>query len=241
MAKAIEQWFSDRTERPMTLARWGHYGRPVLLFPTAGGDAEEAERNRLLEACWDLVEEGRVKIYSCDSTAGRALATGEGSPAYRMWLLRRYLEAVAEEVVPAIYADLGGRQRIVTTGSSIGAFNAVALLCRHPDLVEAAIAMSGTFRLQQWLDWQSSEDLYLASPLHFLPGLQGPQLDMLRQRFVVLASGEGAHESIDESWAMARALGDKGIPNRVDNWGPEYIHDWPTWWEMLPQYLREVC
>jgi esterase/lipase superfamily enzyme len=74
-----------------------------------------------------------------------------------------------------------------------------------------------------------------------VPGLDGPLLETLRQRFVVLASGEGAHESIDESWAMAQTLGDKGIPNRVDNWGPDYIHDWPTWWEMLPQYLREVC
>src|SRR3712207_5045888 len=110
-----------------------------------------------------------------------------------------------------------------------------------PILFEAAIAMSGTFRLEQWLDWQFSDDLYFASPLHFLPGLQGPQLETLRQRFVVLASGEGAHESIGESWAMAETLGAKGIPNRVDNWGPEYIHDWPTWWEMLPKYLREIC
>ena len=86
----------------------GALRRPVLLFPTAGGDPEEAERNRLLEACWDLIEEGRVKLYSCDSTAGRALATGEGTPAYRMWLLNQYHKAVAEEVVPAIYADLGG-------------------------------------------------------------------------------------------------------------------------------------
>ncbi len=53
--KATEQWFSDRMQRPFSMARWGHYGRPVLLFPTAGGDPEEAERNRLLEACWDLV------------------------------------------------------------------------------------------------------------------------------------------------------------------------------------------
>src|SRR3712207_8453614 len=77
-------------QRPFSMARWGHYGTPVLLFPTAGGDPEEAERNRLLEACGDLIDEGRVKIYSCDSTAGRALATGEGTPAFRMWLLNQY-------------------------------------------------------------------------------------------------------------------------------------------------------
>ena len=39
---------------------------------------------------------------------------------------------------------------------------------------------------------------------------------------------------------MASALGAKGIPNRVDNWGPDWEHDWPTWHRMLPQYLDEL-
>jgi len=27
----------------------------------------------------------------------------------------------------------------------------------------------------------------------------------------------------------------------VDNWGPEWAHDWPTWRAMLPQYLAELA
>ena len=240
--KATEQWWSDRMQQPMSLARWGHYGTPVLVFPTAGGDAEEIERNHLVGACGDLVESGRVKLYSCDSVAGRALATFAGTPAYRMWLLNKFHEAVVSEVLPAIHADLGGHdQRVVTAGASIGAFNAVAVLCRYPDLFDAAIAMSGTFRLQRFLDEQFSDDLYLASPLDFLPGLEGTQLETLRRRRVIIASGEGAWEDIGESWAMADALGRKGVPNRVDSWGPEFEHDWATWWRMLPQYLNEIC
>ena len=30
------------------------------------------------------------------------------------------------------------------------------------------------------------------------------------------------------------------MPNRVDDWGPEYDHDWPTWWKMLPTYLEQA-
>ena len=63
---------------------------------------------------------------------------------------------------------------------------------------------------------------------------------LLRQRRVILASGEGAWEDIGSSWQIAGALGDKGIPNRVDNWGPQWPHEWHTWREMLPQYLREL-
>jgi len=39
---------------------------------------------------------------------------------------------------------------------------------------------------------------------------------------------------------MAEVLGAKEIPNRVDSWGPEFAHQWPTWRQMLPQYLREL-
>ena len=36
-------------------------------------------------------------------------------------------------------------------------------------------------------------------------------------------------------------LGSKGVPNRVDAWGEEWPHEWPTWQRMLPQYLDELC
>jgi esterase/lipase superfamily enzyme len=49
--KAAERWFSDRLHREITLVRWGNYGAPVLIFPTAGGDAEEIERFGLVDAC----------------------------------------------------------------------------------------------------------------------------------------------------------------------------------------------
>ena len=44
-----------------------------------------------------------------------------------------------------------------------------------------------------------------------------------------------------ESWAVAHVLGSKQVPNRVDDWGPHYPHDWHTWWQMLPVYLDELA
>ena len=240
--KTVDRWYSDRLEQELTVARWGHFGTPVLVLPTAGGDAEEIERHHLVDACAGLLEAGRVKIYSCDSVAGRAMATNTGSPEYRMWLLNQFHLAVRHEVVPAIHSDLGGvEQRVVTAGASIGAFNAVALLCRFPEVFEAAIGMSGTYRLQRFLEGAWSDDLFFSSPVDFVPGLDGDRLEVLRQRRVILASGEGDNEDIGESWTLADVLGSKGVPNRVDSWGPETIHDWPTWWRMLPQYLDELC
>jgi esterase/lipase superfamily enzyme len=40
---------------------------------------------------------------------------------------------------------------------------------------------------------------------------------------------------------MADTLGPKGIPNRVDDWGPAVDLDWPAWLAMLPQYLADLA
>jgi esterase/lipase superfamily enzyme len=240
--KTVERWFSSRLQREITVARWGTYGRPVLLFPSAGGDAEEIERHGLVEACGQLLAEGRVKLYSADSVAGLAMVAKEGSAEHRMWLLNQFHECVRHEVVPAIHADLGGQAMdVIAGGASIGAFNAVAMLCRYPDVFAAAIGMSGSYRIERFYDGAFSQDLYFSAPLHFLPGLGGPQLGRLRERFAILASGAGRWEDVGESWQMAAALGARGIPNRVDDWGAEWDHEWTTWRAMLPQYLAELA
>ena len=51
---------------------------------------------------------------------------------------------------------------------------------------------------------------------------------------------QGRWEDPAESWRIADALGKRAIPNRVDEWGEEWDHDWPTWREMLPRYLDEL-
>ncbi|WP_295693676.1 hypothetical protein [Lapillicoccus sp.] len=237
--KVVERWWSPRLFQELTVSRWGHYGTPLLLFPTAGGDAEEIERQGLLGSIWPSVEAGTIKVYSVDSIAGRALATRDGSTEHRMWLFNQFHQAIEAEVVPAIHADSGGLVPIITAGASIGAFNALACLCRFPHLFRAAVCLSGSFDLEAFLG-DLNDDLYFSSPLSFLPSLEGPQLDLLRQRFVVLAAGTGRWEDIDESWRMADVLGSRGIPNRVDDWGPTFDHDWPTWCRMLPGYLAEL-
>jgi esterase/lipase superfamily enzyme len=239
--KVRDRWYSERLQTDVTVVRWGVYGTPVLVFPTAGGDAEEIERNGLVNACGPLLAEGRVKIYSVDSVAGQAMVTKADSPEHRLWLLNQFHEFVRWEVVPAIHADLGGHAiDVITGGASIGAFNAVAVLCRYPDVFRAAVGMSGSYQIERFYDGAWTQDLYYASPLQFLAGLEGAQLERLRERWVILASGEGEWENMDSSWQMAEALGGRGVPNRVDNWGPAWEHQWPTWRAMLPQYLNEL-
>ena len=240
--KDVFRWHSPHVEQEVQLVRWGTYGTPVLLFPTAGGDAEEIERFHLIGALRPLLEGGRIKVYSIDSIAGKAWISREHSAEFCSWLQNRFDALVYHEIVPAIRQDCRTADiEIIAAGASIGAFNAVASICRHPDAFRLAIGMSGTYDLSKYLEGRFIQDFYFASPLHFLPGLEGPQLEQLQSRSIVLPSGEGDYEDIGESWRMASVLGAKGVPNRVDPWGTEWRHDWVTWRAMLPTYLDEFA
>ncbi len=240
--KTATRWRSERLGRDATLVRWGTAGLPVLVFPTAGGDAEEIERFLMIDVLRPLIDAGRIKIYSCDSVAGQAMVRGEGSPKYRQWLLNQFHGYVRHEVVPAIRNDCKSPEiEIATAGASIGAFHAAAAVCRFPDVFRSAIAMSGTYDLRRFYETETFIDAFwVSSPLHFVPGLNGAHLAKLQSRFILLASGEGKAEAIWESWALARVLGRKGVPNRVDSWGKETPHDWVTWRKMLPHYLMQL-
>ena len=239
--KVVARWRSERLDREVTLARWGSFGQPLVLFPTAGGDAEEVERFLLIDALAPLIDAGRIKVYSCDSAAGRALLAREGNPRHQMWLQNQFQQYVRHEVVPAIRADCKSPEiEVWASGASIGAFHSIAMVCRFPDVFTRALAMSGTYDLRRFYETTDfSDDFWVSSPIHFVPTLAGVHLDVLRTRFILITSGEGRAEDIGESWRMANVLGKQGIPNRVDPWGVEWHHDWPTWREMMPKYLDE--
>lgn len=238
--KAVEQWNSDRLGQRINLARWGTYGTPVLIFPTAGGDFEEIERFHLIAALDELIGAGRIKVYSVDSLNGRMFLTSEDSHQIGR-TMTAFSSAIRNEVVPAIRADCRSELDIITAGSSIGAFNALEVLCRHPDAFSTALCVSGSFDLTRWLRGPMTRDFYFSSPLHYLPGLaDGETLAQLRRRYVLFTHGLGRFEAPGESWRAAQVLGERGIPNRVEEWGPEWPHDWDTWRVMFPYFLDEL-
>lgn len=242
MSKRKVSWYSHRMQHEINVVRWGDVGTPVLLYPTAGGDAEEVERFHMIDVLSDLLAAGRIKVYSLDSLAARKWLTEEKVTSVAGRVHNEFHACLYHEIVPFIRDDCGGDGLdIVAAGASIGAFNALASVCRHPELFSQAVCMSGTYDLTKFLKGPVEGDFWWSSPVHFLPRMpEGPQLDRLRQRFVLLVHGEGRAESPEESWKVAACLGNRNVPNRVVSWGKDWPHDWTTWRKMLPLYLAEL-
>ncbi len=230
------------------LLRYGHWGRPLLLFPAEAGHAHDLADNGIVDALAWLVDSGRVKVYCVDSAdattwSDRSIPLEERArrhDLYEQWLLG--------QVVPWIDDDCGGRQPMMTAGVSLGAFHAVNLALRHADLFPVAIGLSGNYDPSLWDGWgERGEASYFHNPTDYVANLDGDHLDWLRTRLrVVLVVGEGAFEeqptrAQSGSRRLAGLLAERGIPHELDIWGPDATHDWPSWCRELAQHVPRFC
>ncbi|MEN3027033.1 MAG: esterase [Chlorobiota bacterium] len=242
MRKRVEEWWSPQLGRRMPVAVYGHFGVPILLFPTAMADFLEYERFRLIEVLWPWIEQGVCKLYTINSINADSWLHPTLPPRERILRHMAYNRYVVQEVVPFIVADCQGPQPIITSGASLGAFHAANLFFQRPDIFAGTIALSGVYDLQVYSNGYFDDDCYFNSPIHFLPNLNDDYwLPLLRQRrHIYLACGRGAYERPEATLQLSAILSAKGIPHTVEVWGPEWPHDWQTWRAMMPRYVERL-
>lgn len=236
------------TDRELGVIRYGHYGRPILVFPSEAGHAEDFESNGMVDAVRGLVESGRISFFCVDSADGwswsdRTVAIEERSRRHGFY--QHWLE---DRVLPWIVDQTGGTHELITVGVSMGAYHAVHFALQHAERAPLAIGLSGNYDVGTWHAWGERGDAtYLANPRDYVAGLQGDHLEWLRARLsILLVCGQGAFEteptgSLPSSRAFARLLADKGITHQLDLWGEDVSHDWPWWRRELAHHLPRFC
>ncbi|MFT4978946.1 MAG: esterase/lipase superfamily enzyme [Myxococcota bacterium] len=242
MERLIKRWHSPSTGQEMGLARYGWWGKPVVFFPTGGGDFLDCERFLMVRALAPLIEAGRIKLYSVDSLSRSSWIDSNTPPAEKVAMQERYDAYLAQELFPFIVSDCEGcDEPAVATGSSIGGYLALAAAARHPELFDRMIGMSGTYQMTRRMGEYWSPEWYLHDPCQFLPNMHGgPEHQQLRDRsFFFLGRGR-RFENPTYTENAAAALSAAGVAHRVEIWGGDSGHDWPTWRTMLPMALDRL-
>ena len=240
--RQLWSWYSPNMEQTLSVARWGWYGKPVLFFPTGGGDFLDCERFLIVRALSPLIEAGRIKLYAVES-ASRTWLNSEVTPRQKTLTQARYSRYLEEELCPFIRSDCGGTgERFVATGASLGGYDALNAVARRPDLFSRMIGMSGTYMLDRRVGTWWDVDYYFNDPVQFLPRLKRdtPQYRQLQTCHFILARGSGPHEATRYIERVAGVLQHCDIPHRVEIWGKDADHDWPTWRTMLPLFLDRL-
>lgn len=240
MRREVKSWWSPSVGREMGVAAYGHFGKPVIFFPTGGGDFLDCERFLMVRALRPLIDAGRIKLFAVDSVCRQSWTNTDVAPPQKSRMQARYGRYLVDELLPFIRSECGDTdQKMAAAGASIGAYNALNAVCRHPEHFDTMIGLSGTYSHDHRMRGHWDDDYYFNMPLHFLPGLDGPALDELRRARFVLGLGRD-YENPAYTWRVADVLGKKGLWNRVETWGHGSGHDWPTWRTMLPLFLDRL-
>ncbi len=236
--REIWKWHASGLDREMGVARWGHFGKPVIVFPTGGADFLDVERFKLIYALRPLIDAGRIKVYAVDSVC-RQSWTSEVSPRDKVQWQVAYGAWLEDELFPLIRKDCSGTVgRFAVAGASLGAYQAWTAAARRPDAIDLCIGMSGTYAMDRRLNGHWDEDWYFHDPHQFVAGMpEGPVLHQLRSVQFVLGIGE-RYENPAYTDAAATLLARKAVPTSVLRWRDPAGHDWPTWRTMLPAALN---
>ena len=237
----VELWSPELGWSPRVIA-YGSYGRPLLVFPSSEGRAEDFESNGMVEAIRPLIDQGRVKLYCLDSWDSGSWYRHDLPLEERAQRHEAYERWVVEGAVPYVDADCGGRQDLAVTGCSFGAYHAANLALRRADLFPLALCFSGVYDLSV-LGWgDRGTSFHLNNPLWSLGAAEGDHLDWLRSRLsLLLVCGQGQWEdttgALDSTRAFGRVCEEKGLRVEVDLWGHDVPHDWPSWRAQLAHHL----
>ena len=231
-----------------TVIRYGHWGRPVLVFPSERGGAADFENHGMVGAVEGLIDAGRMKLYCVDSYDAASWsnhgdpARGAGPPARPVRVVdRRRRRAVdlpglrrrsrGDHPAAAAWAR-STRPTSRSSGPTCSRWPCASPATTTPP--RGTAGASGATRRTSTTRWTTSANL------------AGDHLDWLRgQLSLLLVCGQGQWEdttgALSSTRRFAALLLQKGIRHELDLWGHDVPHDWPSWRAQLAHHLPRFC
>ena len=223
-----QRWFSHRLGREMGISVFGHWGLPMLTFPTSGGSEWEYQDRSLIGTLEEFIEAGRIKVFGVDANTTESFYNKGVHPYHRSWMQRMYDEYIRWEVIPFIQTHCQGQIAIATMGASLGGYHAANELFKHPDIFKRCCALSGVYDMRRFMDGMYDENFYFNNPVDYISNLADPwYYEQLASCDIHIVTGHGPWEDSSSSYRLADILRSKGIRHSLDDWGPRGGHDWP--------------
>lgn len=230
--------------RHMHLWRFGHFGPPMLVFPSASGMAHEWDAHGMVEALADYLEGGKLKLYCTESNVAEAWTRKESDPAWRIQRHMVFERYVTEELAAFIREDCRSNDiRLMTSGTSLGAFYAANFTLKFPEIFHYALCLSGRYDTAWMTEGFSTTDVYFNNPMAYVPNMNGEHLERVRKNVhITLVCGQGKWEdgNIEDTHRFADVLASKGIAHDRDLWGHDVAHEWVWWRRQTRHHLDRV-
>ncbi len=225
------QYYSNILNRNINLEVTGHWGHPILMFPSSGGQFTQNTDFGLVGSIMNYVEEGKVKLYNIETLDMMSFYDDHMDSETKIHNYELYMQFLRNELIPYIQQQCN-THRIATAGVSFGGFHAANTAFRFPDLISHYIGMSAAFSIRNMAQLSDDMRIYYNCPDEFMNNEEGWKYDHMQ---IVLGTSDW-DICLDKNKNMSDILTGKGI----DHWYDEkkwISHDWPLWKIMFPEYI----
>src|SRR6185295_3262028 len=222
MHHEVHSWYSPRLGRDMSVVVFGHFGPPMIAFPTTGGDEWEYERNGVIGAMAGAIDAGRVKVFCVNTNNSDSFGNDRAHPRHRSFMQAQYDDYIVQEVVPLVRSHCQDHGiGVWTMGASLGGYHAANTLLKHPDIFKRCFGLSGVYDMKQFMGGDYDDNFYFNNPVDYVANLSDPRtLEQLATCEIRIATGSGPWEKADEAYRMSQVLSGRGIRHHLDDWGP---------------------
>jgi len=242
MNREYHKWWSKHLQRDMELLVFGHAGAKVLVFPTRKSRFYEYENIGMVKTLQDKIEGGHLQLYCIDSIDNESFYCHWAHPSGRVKRHIAFEDYILNDVLPFMNRK-NPHDCIIAHGSSLGAFHAVNIVLRHPQLFKKLVAFSGRYDLtlgvesfHDLLDGFYNDDVYFHTPSHFLPNLEcSLHLNALKKIDITLVIGK-EDPFLHNNKQLSSVLHQKGIHHQFLIWDGR-AHSASYWRRMAAIYI----
>lgn len=232
--------YSGELNREMALNRYGHSGIPIIVFPSSGGSHHEYHDFNMIEACQSFINSGKVQFYTLTSIDEESWLCDWKHSHDRALAHQAYERYLINEAIPFIKHISHWVDPMMTTGCSMGAYHAMNMFLKHPDVFQQVIALSGIYDARFFVGDYDDELIYHNSPSDYIWHQNDPWfIDRYRQANVIVCTGLGSWEQdgLPSYNTLRQAFTHKQLPAWFDQWGEDVAHDWEWWRRQMAYYL----
>lgn len=228
------QYFSNTLNRNINLEITGHWGHPILMFPSSGGKYTQNFDFGLNESVMQYVNEGRIKLYNVETIDMMTFYSDDHlSSEIIIHNYELYMQFLKNELIPYIQ-DECNTHRIAVAGCSFGGFHAANTAFRFPDVISHLFSLSGVFNIRNFTPNSDDMRIYFNCPNEFMVDEESWKYNHMQ--IVLSTSDWDSCKPKNEN--MAGVLEAKGIPYWYDE--KKWIeHDWPLWKMVFPEYVQK--
>ena len=224
-------YYSNTLGRNINVEVTGHWGHPILMFPSSGGQYTQNTDFGLTGAVMQFVEQGRIKLYNIETLDMLSFYHDNMITEQKIHNYELYMQFLRNEMIPYIQGECNVH-RIAVAGVSFGGFHAANTAFRFPDLVSHFIGMSAAYNIRNMAQLSDDMRIYYNCPDEFMQNEEGWKYQHMK---IVLSTSDW-DICLDKNKHMAGILSAKGIPHWYDE--KKWVeHDWPLWKMAFPEYI----